>query len=199
MTAPLPSEPLDATQRLASFRRLMRTASKFYHANPANPPLSMDIGERDVQNLLCSFNRHGVRYIVVGGFAVMLHGYPRTTQDLDLWVESGIENRQFLIKALHEVGSMGAELLRDTPLLFGWTSLRFGEGNFELDLGEELVAFRSLDFNDCYQRALPSEFDGVAFRILHLQDLLREKRSTGRLQDLADAERLEKIALRRAE
>lgn len=177
----------------------MHTASKFYHANPANPPLSMNLGDRDVQDLLRSFNRHGVRYLVVGGFAVMLHGHTRTTQDLDVWVESGVENRNLLVKALQEVGVAGAELLRDNPLIFGWTSLRFGEGTFELDLGEELVAFRSLDFNDCFQRAVQSELDGVLFRVLHLQDLLREKRSTGRLQDLADAEQLEKIAQRRAE
>lgn len=190
---------VDATASLAAFRRLMHVAGKFYHANPANPLLSMDLGDDDVQTLLRSFNAHGVRYLLVGGFAVMLHGYARTTQDLDVWVQSGAENRQRLIAALREVGVAGADLLSDNPLIFGWTSLRFGAGDFDLDLGEELKAFRSFDFNDCYERATQAEFDGVPFRVLHLNDLLREKQSTGRLQDLADAEELQKIAQRRAE
>lgn len=199
MPATAPPTVLDATPRLAAFRRLMRVASKFYHANPANPPLSMDLGDEDVQNLLRSFNAHGVRYLLVGGFAVMLHGYARTTQDLDIWVESGPKNRQRLIDALRQVGVAGADLLRDNPLIFGWTSVRFGKSGFELDLGEELKAFHALDFNACHERAVQANFDDVSFRLIHLNDLLREKRSTGRLQDLADAEELQKIAQRRAE
>lgn len=198
MPVTAPPTLLNATPRLTAFRRLMRTASLFYHANPANPPLQMDLGDDDVQTLFRSFNVHGVRYLLVGGFAVMLHGYARTTQDLDVWVESGTENRTRLIDALRQIDVAGAALLRDNPLIFGWTSLRFGKSGFELDLGEELNAFRSLDFSDCYQRATQAEFDGVPFRVLHLNDLLREKQSTGRLQDLADAEELQKIAQRRA-
>jgi predicted nucleotidyltransferase len=190
---------VDATASLMAFRRLLRTASRFYHANPANPPRIMNLGDDDVQNLLRAFNAHGVRYLLVGGFAVMLHGYARTTQDMDVWVESGDENRQRLIAALRAVGVAGADLLRENPLLFGWTSLRFGKDSFELDLGEELKAFRAPDFDACYERATQAELDGIPFRVLHLADLLREKRSTGRLQDLADAEELEKIAQRRAE
>lgn len=190
---------VDATDRLRAFRRLMHVASKFYHANPSNPPLSMDLGDEDVQNLLRNFNAHGVRYLLVGGFAVMLHGYTRTTQDLDVWVDSGATNRRSLVAALHQTGVAGAELLRYNPLGFGWTSVRFGKSSFELDLGEDLKAFRALDFATCYERAIRAEFEGVPFRVLHLNDLLREKRSAGRLQDLADAEELEKIAQRRAE
>lgn len=194
-----PQSVVDASASLTAFRRLMRVASKFYHANPANPPRNMDLGDDDVQNLLRSFNAHDVRYLLVGGFAVMLHGYARTTQDLDVWVQSGDENRGRLIEALQEVGVAGADLLRENPLIFGWTSLRFGKGGFELDLGEELKVFRALDFDGCHARAIQAQFDGVPFRILHLNDLLREKQSTGRLQDLADAEELQKIAQRRAE
>lgn len=197
MLSGTPTTAVDATDSLLGFRRLMRMASKFYHANPANPPRSMDLGDEDVQNLLRSFNAHGVRYLLVGGFAVMLHGYARTTQDLNVWVKSGPENRQRLVAALQEVGVAGAELLRDHPLIFGWTSLRFGKGGFELDLGEELNAFRAFDFDGCYERATQAEFDGVPFRVLHLNDLLREKQNTGRLQDLADAEELRKIVQRR--
>lgn len=197
---PATSSPIvDATASLTAFRQLMHVADKFYHANPANPPLRMDLGDDDVQTLLRSFNAHGVRYLLVGGFAVMLHGYARTTQDLDVWVQSGAENRQRLIAALQQVGVAGADLLCDNPLIFGWTSVRFGKGGFELGLGEELKAFRSLDFSACYERAVQAGFDDVPFRLIHLNDLLREKRSTGRLQDLADAEELQKIAQRRAE
>lgn len=196
---PATSNPaVDASASLTGFRRLMRMASKFYHANPANPPRSMDLGDDDVQNLLRCFNAHGVRYLLVGGFAVMLHGYARTTQDLDVWVQSGAENRGRLIEALQEVGVAGADLLRENPLVFGWTSLRFGKGDFELDLGEELKVFRAPDFDGCYERATQAEFDGVPFRVLHLNDLLREKQNTGRLQDLADAEELQKITRHRA-
>lgn len=192
-----PSPRVDVTRRFAAFRRLMHMASRFYRANPLNPPLKMDIGSDDVQNLLRTLNSHGVRYLLVGGVAGMFHGHNRTTQDLDLWIKHGEENRQHLIDALREADVVGAEFLRQTPLLFGWTSLRFGTGNFELDLGEKLKAFDATDFTACYQRSVLAVLDGVPFRVIHLSDLLQEKRSLGRAKDLADIEELEKIAQRR--
>ncbi len=128
-----------------------------------------------------------------------MYGHNRTTHDLDVWVERGGENRQRLVRALREADVAGAEFLKDSPLLFDWSSFQFGEGSFELDSREELHAFRASEFNDCFQRAVPTEFDGVPFRVLHLNDLIREKRSTGRAKDLGDVEELEKIAQRRAE
>ncbi|MCY7351844.1 MAG: nucleotidyltransferase [Cytophagaceae bacterium] len=193
------AQPIDATERFMAFRRLMQMAGRFYRANPNNPPLQMDIGSDDVQNLLRRLNSHGVRYLLVGGVAGMFHGHTRTTQDLDLWIERGEENRQHLIDALREADVVGAEALRQTPLLFGWTSVRFGSSNFELDLGETLKAFDATDFTACYQRSVQAELDGVPFRVIHLSDLLREKRSLGRAKDLADLEELEKIAQRRSE
>lgn len=199
MTSATPPTVIDATSRLKAFRRLMQLAGKFYHANPLNPPRNMDLGSEDVQNLMRSFNRNGVRYLVVGGFAGLMHGHNRTTHDLDVWVERGDENRQRLVKALREANVAGAEFLKTNPMLFGWSSLQFGEGSFELDLGEELHAFGASDFNHCFQRAVETEFDGVPFRVLQLNDLIHEKRSTGRAKDLGDVEELEKIAQRRAE
>ena len=79
------------------------------------------------------------------------------------------------------------------PLIFGWTSVRFGLSGFELDLGHSLKAFTEADFDACYERALTADFDGITFSVIHLRDLITEKKAVARPKDLADLEELQRI------
>ncbi len=175
------------------FVRLMEVVNSLWNANAANPTKRMDISRDDVQTLFQSLNRHEVRYLLVGGLAGVVHGHVRATQDLDLWIQVGEENKDRLIMALRENDVVGAELLKNTPLLFGWTSVVTGKHSLTLDMGHALKAFGELDFDACLERALSASFDGVPFRVIHLSDLIKEKQATGRLKDLADVEELQKI------
>jgi predicted nucleotidyltransferase len=153
----------------------------------------MDITSQDVQNLLQSLNQHGVRYLLVGGMAGIFHGHVRTTQDLDLWLPNDEANRERFIESLKAVGVVGAAALRNVPFLFGWTTVSFGKTGFTLDLGHELKAFQSADFDVCYDRALEADIDGTRFRVLHLNDLITEKSTRPRPKDLGDLDELRRI------
>ncbi|QRR04253.1 hypothetical protein HWI92_17880 [Dyadobacter sandarakinus] len=153
----------------------------------------MDISSDDVLRLLSSLNQHQVKYLLVGGMAGVVHGHIRTTQDMDLWVKSGSANTIAFVQALKENNVAGADLLMDMPLIFGWTSVRFGETGFELDLGHTLKAFNEQDFDACFERSLLADFEGVPFHVIHLKDLITEKKASGRFKDLGDMEELQKI------
>lgn len=153
----------------------------------------MDISSEDVLQLLKSLNRHQVKYLLVGGMAGVVHGHIRTTLDMDLWIGNTRDNTEAFVHALLENDVVGAELLRTMPLIFGWTSVRFGKSGFELDLGHSLKAFAANNFDECYERALTADFDGVPFQVIHLRDLITEKKATARKKDAADVEELQRI------
>lgn len=183
----------NAQNQLTSFCELMGLADKLYHANPRNPKKRMDISNNDVQSLLKSLNKYQVKFLLVGGMAGVFHGHVRTTQDMDLWLKVGQENKQNLIAALLENEVAGAEYLQNTPLIFGWTSISFGQVGFELDMGYSLKAFKEADFDTCYDRGIIAELDGVSFRVIRIEDLLKEKKTNPRPKDISDAEELERI------
>lgn len=184
---------LPADEQLTRFVGLMGVVATFYRANPKNSTKPMDISREDVTDLFRSLNEHQVRYLLVGGMATALHGYVRATEDLDLWIRVGDENKVGLIAALDENDVAGASLLKDIPLLFGWTSVVVGKRGFTLDMGHALKAFADTDFDACYQRAIDASFDGVPFKVIHLNDLLTEKQATGRPKDLLDIDELNKF------
>lgn len=179
---------------LEAFLRLKHVEGDLRRSNPKlKNRRSMDISSGDVLQLLKSLNQHQVRYILVGGMAGVVHGHVRTTMGMDLWISNTRENTEAFVRALFENEVVGAELLRTMPLIFGWTSVRFGKSGFELDLGHALKAFAETDFDACYERALIADYNGVPFRVLHLRDLITEKKATARHKDLGDVEELQRI------
>lgn len=153
----------------------------------------MAISQDDVQTLFRSLNKHNVQYLLVGGMANIVHGYIRATEDLDLWIKLGDSNKANLIQALLENEVAGAEHLANVPLLFGWTTVAVGKRGFTLDMGHALKAFADIEFDACYARAHPATFDDVPFNVIHLQDLITEKRAVGRPKDLGDVDELTKL------
>lgn len=179
---------------LTGFCSLMRLASKMYQANPKNQTTkNMDITNDDVLNLFASLNKHQVKYLLVGGMAGVFHGHIRTTQDLDLWIQSSIDNRAHFIAALEENNVAGANYLKGMPFIFGFTAVKFGTSGFELDLGDNLTLFKQIDFNTCYNRAATGKMNGIPFSVIHINDLIQEKEKVGRAKDLGDVEALKEI------
>ncbi|MCF2445915.1 nucleotidyltransferase [Dyadobacter sp. CY345] len=182
------------SENIENFSRLNRLAGKLYRSNPLNKKLiCMDISSEDVQQLLKSLNDFKVKYLLIGGMAGVVHGHIRTTQDMDLWIKNDLANTKALVNALSENDVVGSDLLLNMPLIFGYTSVRFGMSGFELDLGHSLKAFSESDFDACYERALQADLDGILFPVIQLRDLITEKEATGRSKDLADIEELQRI------
>jgi predicted nucleotidyltransferase len=142
---------------------------------------------QDFKEFIQSLNDNGVRYLVVGGYAVALHGHPRYTKDLDVWIEMSTENASRLIKALKQFG-FGSLGLKEEDFLVADQVVQLGQPPNRIDL---LAAASGVNFETCYRSRLSVEVDGVPVAFIDLENLRKNKQATGRLQDLADLENLE--------
>jgi hypothetical protein len=143
----------------------------------------------DFKEFLSALNDQQVRYILVGGFSVILHGYARTTGYMDIWVERTTENYMKLKKAFLQFGmpvfDMTAENFLSHP---NWDVFTFGTPPVAIDI---MVKVKGLDFGACYQRSVLFEDDQLKIRTIHKNDLVKAKQSTGRSKDLDDLENLQ--------
>lgn len=137
-------------------------------------------------NFIRRLNEENVRYLVIGGYAVIAHGYVRTTTDLDLLVATTEANAQRIIAVLVESG-FGAEEFetRDFTEKPSFISVRSGAHWIEL-----MTETPAIEFEEAYANRLVAEFEGVAIPYLNLTDLIRNKRAVGRLKDQLDLENL---------
>ena len=182
---------------LTSFHKasaLSGFARNIFFANPKNTkPKLVDIAHPEVLAFLKELHLNKVRYLLVGGMATTFHGYVRTTQDLDLWLDNTPENKERLIQALKNVAVAGAEHLRNIPLMAGWSTVSIGTEGFVADFMTELKSFAATDFAACYKKAATGVFEGVPIKVIHKNDLIREKKANSRPKDLDDVEQLERI------
>jgi len=132
-------------------------------------------------------NAHNVRYLVVGGYAVALHGHPRYTKDLDVWIELSPKNAENIINALEEFG-FGSLGLKPEDFLERDQIIQLGYPPNRIDI---LTTLKDIQFNDCYKEKVEIQIQGIKINFIDLENLKLNKRATGRPQDLADAENLE--------
>ena len=142
---------------------------------------------QDFREFIQSLNDNGVRYLVVGGYAVALHGHPRYTKDIDIWIELSEANAAHLVEALREFGfgSLGLEV---TDFLVADQIIQLGYPPNRIDL---ITSLEGVDFETCYEARVAVEMDNVTVNFIDLENLKRNKKATGRLQDLADLENLQ--------
>jgi hypothetical protein len=143
---------------------------------------------KDVRDLLALLDKHGVRYLIVGGFAVAVHGTPRYTKDLDIWVECSPDNAVRLARVLDD---------------FGFASLGVSAADFEtpdlvVQLGYEpnridiLTGLTGAQFEEAYPQRVIAKIGDLDVPIIDRASLIANKRALGRPQDLVDAEDLER-------
>lgn len=152
----------------------------------------MDILDEEILRLWSLLNKHRLLYLMVGGFATTLYGFNRTTQDLDIWIKDSKENPMGLRQTLKELEIGDFESIETTEFVPGDSSIRLNSG-FELDIMTSLKGFEQIKFDECYDLAPTADVEGVPVRILHINQLIEAKRSSGRPKDLIDIEELEKI------
>jgi hypothetical protein len=143
----------------------------------------------DFKDLLRSFANHEVRYLVVGGYAVMHYSQPRFTKDLDLWLEPSHENASRVMAAFKE---FGMPLIDVTEADFGRESFQYMIGRAPV-LFDFLTSLPSLSFPACWRDRVIDDGEGFPINYLSRSALLTAKRSAGRIQDLADIEEIERI------
>ena len=140
----------------------------------------------DFKEFLRLFNAHRVEYLVVGGYAVGVHGYPRATVDLDVWVRASSDNATRIVTALHAFG-FAATAPDPSLFLSDRTIVRFGVPPFRIEL---MTSIDGVLFDPCARRALVVDIDGTPVPFISLEDLRTNKRAAGRHKDLNDLENL---------
>jgi predicted nucleotidyltransferase len=142
---------------------------------------------QDFKEFIESLTANYVRYLIVGGYAVALHGHPRYTKDLDVWVDRSRENAQALIQALAQFG-MGSLGLSEEDFLVPDQVVQLGYPPDRIDI---LVSISGVEFPECFARRVEVSLDGVNVNFIDLEHLKQNKKASGRMQDLADLEKLE--------
>lgn len=151
----------------------------------------MDVQEEELLRFWRMLNAHGVKYIMVGGLATRFHGYNRATDDLDIWIEDSLENRQRLRKAFAALQYGDFASIETMQFVPGWTS--FYAAGVELDIVTELKGMEDTPFQTCLEMASISDFEGVRVPFLHINHLIANKKAVNRPKDQLDVIQLEKI------
>jgi hypothetical protein len=143
-----------------------------------------NIFNNDFRDFISALNDQEVKYILVGGYSVILHGYSRTTGDMDIWVERSIENYTKIKKAFQQfcmpVFDMTLENFLSHP---NWDVFTFGTPPVAIDL---MVQLKGLDFERSFENAIVFEDDELKIRTIHKNDLIIAKQSANRPKDQDD-------------
>lgn len=145
------------------------------------------------KELLESLNKHKVKYLLIGGYAVGIHGYSRATEDIDFFVSRHEDNAERIVAALTEFGLGGPELTidiftRENSLVI------MGVAPFAVDI---LNYLKEIDFNSAFERRKIVTCEGVKVNVISFDDLIKNKLAVGRHKDLSDVEYLNRINTRR--
>jgi len=147
-----------------------------------------DVFNDDFRDFIQALNHNHVEYILVGGYAVILHGYRRVTGDMDIWVNRTKENYSKLIKAFAEFGlpvfDMTESKFLDADTVDVFT---FGRPPVSIDI---ITKLKGVEFSDAFSRALQFDESGLSIRFIHLNNLIQAKKAAGRHKDLDDIEKL---------
>ncbi len=129
---------------------------------------------------------HKVRYVVIGGYAVALHGYVRYTGDIDIFVEISKSNAKKLVQVFKDYGN-DAPNLREEMFLSRGKIIRIGEPPNRLEI---LMGISGVSFDECYRNRVVCQAEGVNVNFISRELLLQNKTSSGRPKDLVDVEHL---------
>jgi hypothetical protein len=141
---------------------------------------------QDFKEFIRSLNEHNVRYLIIGGYAVAFHGHPRYTKDLDVWIELAPKNAANILKALAQFG-FGSLGLTEADFLESDQIIQLGYPPSRIDI---LTTLAGVDFENCYASRVITTIDNIPMNFIDLENLKKNKKATGRLQDLADLENL---------
>ena len=141
----------------------------------------------DYRDLIAEFNAHGVEYIVVGAHALAAHGHVRATKDLDVWVRPSPDNARRVLMALRAFGAALQDLTVEDLELPG-TIFQMGVEPIRIDI---ITAIDGVQFDEAWPRRIAATFADQPVSVLSREDLIKNKSTAARRQDLADVEWLE--------
>ena len=143
----------------------------------------------DYKDILHALSDENVRFLLVGAYALAAHGYPRTTMDIDIWVMPSPENADAVLRALQRFGASLQNLTKEDLQKDG-TIFQIGVAPRRIDI---ITAASGLQFEPAYQHSIQLNIEEMEVRIPSIDDLILNKKATGRTKDLADIEILESL------
>lgn len=141
---------------------------------------------QDFREFVGLLNHHKVEYLIVGGYAVGIHGHPRYTGDLDIWLNPTTENSERIIQCIHDFG-FGSFNLTSHDFTKPGNIIQLGYPPLRIDL---LTEIDGVSFSDCYANRKEVEIDNLSVNFIGYWDLLKNKEKSGRHKDLDDIENL---------
>lgn len=148
----------------------------------------------DFKDLLNLFNAYRVKYLIIGGYAVVKYTEPRYTKDLDLWIRADRKNAAAVFRALREFGAPLAGLTEDDFAHEGYF-YQMGVPPVRVDI---LMSITGLTFDEAWKHRDKANFDGIPVTFIAREDLITSKLASGRPQDLIDVAMLSQAEQRRA-
>jgi predicted nucleotidyltransferase len=141
---------------------------------------------QDFKEFLKLLRSHGVKYLLIGGYAVSYHGYVRPTGDMDIWILPEPENVARIIDALGDFG-FGSTGLSPELFLAPRRIVRIGNAPLRLEI---MNAISGVEFEECYRTRITESMHGIEVDLIDLGNLKRNKAASGRLKDLDDLSHL---------
>ncbi len=140
----------------------------------------------DFKEFLQALSTFTVEYLLVGGFAVSFHGYPRTTADIDVWIAVHPDNARRMMAALRHFGFGGSSATEEL-FLHSNKIVRMGVPPLRITI---LTTIDGVRFAECYARRVEVPLDDATIYVISRQDLIANKQASGRAKDIADLEQL---------
>lgn len=131
-------------------------------------------------------NAHHVEYLLIGGYAVGYHGYPRATVDMDVWVALNPANAEKIVAVLEEFGFQSPELTTEL-FLTEKRIIRMGVPPLRIEV---TTGIDGVEFDECYTERISDSIDGVPVNLINLRHLKINKKASGRAKDISDLEHL---------
>ncbi len=144
---------------------------------------------QDYKEMLQILQKHNVDHILVGAYALAAQGYPRNTLDIDIWVDPTSENSSKVYKALAQFGAplhdINVNTFKDKGIVF-----QIGVAPRRIDIITEISG--DIKFEEAKIRSTLVDIEGISLSILSIEDLIKNKISTGRPKDIVDVKNLKK-------
>jgi hypothetical protein len=153
----------------------------------------MNIYYEEHRLILTALIKHNVSFMLIGGYAVNYYGYNRSTGDMDIWIQPDNGNKEFMLTALSSLGfdEEGIATIRS----WNFTQpQKFYIGNANRpDKTEFMTHISGIKYSEASSLKIVANMEGINLPLIHYSSLIQNKKSAGRLKDLADIEHLEKI------
>ncbi len=143
----------------------------------------------DYKDMLQFLADEKAEFLLVGAYAMAAHGYPRATMDIDIWVMPSPENANAVLRALDRFGAPLHDLT-EADLRKDDTIFQIGVAPRRIDI---ITGASGLDFTTTFAHSRVIDIEGLDVHVPSLDDLIRNKKASGRTKDLADIEALEKL------